>query len=191
MDKLVLLQDGQATPFEISEDEMIIGRLPECEIQLPSNMVSRKHAVLKRSGEDVFIEDLGSGNGTFLNGQRIDQSTMLKGNDRLKFGPILMRFESDRFDDSESSSVIKHAVGINQVEIHDEDEGSSTIVNSLDSGLASKLFESRPQDKLKAVLEISRSLAGDSGRRVVASEDSRKSVFDFPRCRSGLHFAQG
>ena len=160
MDKLVLLQDGQATPFEIAEAEMVIGRLPECEIQLPSNMVSRKHAILKRKGEDVFIEDLGSGNGTFLNGKRIEQSTMLRGNDRLKFGPILMRFESDRFDDSDASSIIKPPSAVENVEIHDEVEGSSTIVNTLETGLAAQLFESRPQDKLKAVLEISRSLAG-------------------------------
>ena len=161
MDKLVLLQEGRATPFDINRDEMVIGRLPECDIQLPSNMVSRKHAVVKRVGEDIFIEDMGSGNGTFLNGQRIDATAKLKGNDRLKFGPILMRFESDRFpDDGSSSSVYRHALGRNHVEIHEEDDGSSTIVNSLDSDVVGRLFESRPQEKLKAVLEISRSLAG-------------------------------
>lgn len=160
MDKLVLLQEGRATPFEILQAEMVIGRLPECDIQLPSNMVSRKHAVVKRVGDDVFIEDMGSGNGTFLNGQRIEGSTKLKGNDRLKFGPILMRFESDRFVDEDSSSVYRHALGRNHVEIHEEDDGSSTIVNSLDSDVVGRIFETRPQEKLKAVLEISRSLAG-------------------------------
>ncbi|MEW4488470.1 SpoIIE family protein phosphatase [Thalassoglobus sp. JC818] len=160
MDKLVLLQDGQATPFEISKDEMVIGRLPECEIQLPSNMVSRTHAKVIRKGDEVLIEDLGSGNGTFLNGKRIEAATPLKGNDRLKFGPILMRFDTDRVSDDDSSSVLRHAEGFNQVEIHEQDDGSSTIVNSLDSKLVGGIFDSRPQDKLKAVLEISRSLAG-------------------------------
>ncbi len=89
MAKMILLQQGQAIPYEITGDEATIGRLPECEIQLNSNMVSRKHARVIRQESGFAIEDLGSGNGTFLNGQRIEGTVKLKPGDRIKFGPIL------------------------------------------------------------------------------------------------------
>ncbi len=163
MNKLVLLQDGQATAFDLTKDEMIIGRLPECDIQLPSNMVSRKHAKVVRDGSGYRLEDMGSGNGTFLNGQRIESAQSLKINDRVKFGPMLMRYDGDQSEDdsSASSMAVQHAAQVGTLEV-DEDgdgDGSSTIVGSLDSS-SLNFLDSRPQEKLKAVLDISRALAG-------------------------------
>lgn len=162
MSRLVLLQDGQATPFELKLDETIIGRLPECDIQLPSNMVSRKHAKVIRDGANFLIEDMGSGNGTFLNGQKIEGSQRLKPNDRVKFGPMLMRFDSDvpDEDDSASSSALQHASRMGMIEVSEFDDGSSTIVGALDSSTLG-ILDSRPQEKLRAVLDISRALAGN------------------------------
>ena len=71
MAKLILLAGGQSTPFELTQDETVLGRHPECTIVVDSNMVSRKHAKLTREGSDYFIEDMGSGNGTTVNAQRI------------------------------------------------------------------------------------------------------------------------
>lgn len=161
MGKLVLLQDGQATPFDLNKGEMVIGRLPECDIQLPSNMVSRKHAKVVRDGDHFVLHDLGSGNGTFLNGQRLEAPHRLKTNDRLKFGPILMRFDSDLLDDDDSASsmALQTASGYGTLEVSDSADSSSTIMGALDSS-ALGILDSRPQEKLKAVLEISRALAG-------------------------------
>lgn len=161
MSKLVLLQDGQATPFLLDKDEMVIGRLPECDIQLPSNMVSRRHAKVVRDGATFLLEDMGSGNGTFLNGQRIEAAQKLKSNDRVKFGPILMRFDSDQPDpdDSASSMALQVASQMGTLEVGEHEEGSSTIMGTLDSSVMG-ILDSRPQEKLKAVLEISRTLAG-------------------------------
>ena len=69
---------------------------PECQIQLDSNMVARRHAQVIREGNVFFLEDLGSGNGTYLNGKRIAGRTPLQSDDRLKLGPILLRFETNR-----------------------------------------------------------------------------------------------
>ena len=71
MPTLVLLQGGEAIPYELDDDVTVLGRAPECQIQLDSNMVSRRHAQVTREGDSFFLEDLGSGNGTFLNGKRL------------------------------------------------------------------------------------------------------------------------
>lgn len=163
MSKLILLQEGQATPFELN-GEMVIGRLPECEIQLPSNMVSRKHAKVYAQGDHFFVEDMGSGNGTFVNGQKINGAYQLKANDRLKFGPILMRFESDKgvaAEEDSAAAVLEQAAQMGGVEIRDDgSDASSTIMGALDDASGFGLLDVRPQEKLKAILEISRSLAG-------------------------------
>jgi sigma-B regulation protein RsbU (phosphoserine phosphatase) len=160
MAKLILLQQGQAVPFDLTRAETVIGRLPECDIQLNSNMVSRKHAhVLLEDGKS-FIEDMGSGNGTFLNGQKIEGKTPLKTGDRIKFGPILFRFEGDAGTDDEDSGNRAVAEAAEMGLEVDETEGSSTIMGASDNAQGFGLLDVQPAAKLKAVLEISRSLAG-------------------------------
>ncbi|MCA8996797.1 MAG: SpoIIE family protein phosphatase [Planctomycetaceae bacterium] len=166
MNRLVLLQDGQATPFELTAGEMVIGRLPECDIQLPSNMVSRKHAKISKDGDDFILEDLKSGNGTFINGQRLSGKQRLSPNDRIKFGPVLCRFEAPQAagtsDTDSARRALESATGIGNVEIQEDQPGdsASTIVGAIDNAGGFGLLDVRPQEKLKAVLEISRSLAG-------------------------------
>ena len=69
MAQLVLLQEGEATKFDLTAPETVIGRHPECHFHINSNMVSRKHARVLKDGDVFRVEDMGSGNGTFLNDQ--------------------------------------------------------------------------------------------------------------------------
>src|SRR4029077_224531 len=92
MPSIVILKAGESTTHDLSRDETVIGRHPECHIQIDSNMVSRKHARVFRDGNRFLVEDLGSGNGTTVNGVRIVNATPLSHDDRVKLGPILIRF---------------------------------------------------------------------------------------------------
>ena len=152
--KLVLLQSGKAIPYPIPQGPTILGRHPDCGIQLESNMVSRQHAQVDRNGDTVQIQDLKSGNGVFVNGKRIEAATpwLLTHRDRIKIGPTLFRFEDDEANSSEST--IKF-----NVDMTDDSDVSSTIMGSSAAG-GYGLLDVRPEAKLKAVLEISRSLAG-------------------------------
>ncbi|MBX3441201.1 MAG: SpoIIE family protein phosphatase [Planctomyces sp.] len=158
MAKLIVLQSGQVTPFDLRSNEIIVGRLPECDIQFNSTMISRKHARLLRQDGQVILEDLGSGNGTFVNGRRINanEPITLANDDRVKFGPILTRFEAD--DPNQAGGEDDDSSGLG-VRISAED-GGSTIMGSLDNAQGFGLLDVQPEAKLKAVLEISRTLAG-------------------------------
>lgn len=163
MARLVLLQDGQAVPYELPGEEAILGRHPECTVQLNSNMVSRKHARVFRRGDGFSIEDLGSGNGTFVNGKKIDGPTTLKHLDRVKLGPLLLRYETGAGGSvpepfSESFASGGATIEVDPTGLADEDV-SSIVVQSASVGGFGRL-EVQPEAKLKAVLEISRSLAG-------------------------------
>jgi pSer/pThr/pTyr-binding forkhead associated (FHA) protein len=69
-------------------DEATIGRGAGCQVMLPEPMVSQLHARLFRSGKDLQVEDLGSTNGTFLNGRKIGPAAKLKKGDRIRVGPV-------------------------------------------------------------------------------------------------------
>src|SRR5262249_1143262 len=92
MPSIVILKAGESTTHELARDETVIGRHPECHIQIDSNMGSRKHARVFRDGNRFLVEDMGSGNGTTVNGVRIVNATPLNHDDRVKLGPILIRF---------------------------------------------------------------------------------------------------
>lgn len=68
-------------------EEITVGRGGGCGIVLPDDhYVSTVHARLFRRGSDVFVEDLGSRNGTFLNGDPVVAATRLRRGDRVQFG---------------------------------------------------------------------------------------------------------
>ncbi|WP_146502520.1 SpoIIE family protein phosphatase [Rubinisphaera italica] len=159
MPKLVILQGGQAVPHLLPENDVVIGRLPECDLQLDSNMVSRRHAKVSYSGNAFQLEDMGSGNGTFLNGKRIEKTEVLTHGDRLKLGPILLRFEDEAHSKTEPEAETYDDHGDFGVDVDTESE-SGTIMGVVDNASGFGLLDVRPEVKLKAIIEISRALAG-------------------------------
>ncbi|MGH7856358.1 MAG: FHA domain-containing protein, partial [Candidatus Binatia bacterium] len=68
--------------------EILLGRSPECEIVVAAASVSRKHARLRRENGGYVLEDLGSANGTLLNGKPLTGPAILKHDDRISFGAV-------------------------------------------------------------------------------------------------------
>lgn len=68
------------------ESEVTIGRGDGCTVRLPARNVSRRHARLLCAGGTLFVEDLGSRNGTFLNGERLRGRQRLRAGDRVRVG---------------------------------------------------------------------------------------------------------
>lgn len=153
MPRIVLLKDGQSFPYELTNFPAKLGRHPDCDVQVDSNMVSRFHAQLVNVDNKVMLEDLNSGNGSFLNGRQLEKNKPLplRHNDRIKLGPIKFRFE-DEADDSSSEQGMTMGVDLN-------DGASSTIMGSA-SARGFGVFEVRPEEKLRGILKINQSLAG-------------------------------
>jgi phosphoserine phosphatase RsbU/P len=169
MAQLILLQEGEATTYELTADETVIGRHPECSLQINSNMVSRKHARVLKTPDGYVVEDMGSGNGTYVNGKKIEGPTALNHEDRIKLGPVLLRFESEENAGQRvvplkpaprraSSGVTSEAATLFNLEL-DDDDNSSTMTSKA-SGFGQ--FNVQPEAKLQGVLEISKALAGSA-----------------------------
>lgn len=81
----------QGGEFALPEDrEVLVGRASDIDMVLMEDMVSRHHARLVCHGGEVTIEDLGSTNGTFVNGERVER-TRLKAGDRVLIGTSIVR----------------------------------------------------------------------------------------------------
>lgn len=152
MARIVLLKDGQAFPHELKEFPARLGRHPDCDLQLDSSMISRFHAQLVRVDDRIMLEDLGSGNGSFLNGKQLEKYVPLplKNGDRIKLGPIKFRYEDDVVTDDPLA--VSHGVDLS--------EGVTSTIMGSASARGYGMFEVRPEEKLKGILKINQSLAG-------------------------------
>lgn len=81
----------QGGEFPLRMDrEIIVGRSSELDMVLVEDMVSRKHAKISTAGEQIVIQDLGSTNGTFVNGEKI-KKVRLKEGDRILIGTSIIK----------------------------------------------------------------------------------------------------
>jgi hypothetical protein len=73
--------------------EVVVGRSSELDVVLVEDMVSRRHAKLTVAGDQIFIQDLGSTNGTFVNGEKIKRARLQEG-DRILIGTSIIKLVS-------------------------------------------------------------------------------------------------
>ncbi len=86
-DKPVLsVREGELAGYRcvIDKNEFLIGRGGECDLILPERQVSRRHAMIVRRDDGYFIRDLGSKNGTYVNGQQVTDERLLRDGDTIQ-----------------------------------------------------------------------------------------------------------
>jgi len=89
--KLVYFRaDGQRRQIQLDTGVTPVGRRDDCRLQIPAETVSRRHCQFEINDKEVVLTDLGSSNGTFVNGRRIvDEDVVLKPGDRITIGPAV------------------------------------------------------------------------------------------------------
>jgi pSer/pThr/pTyr-binding forkhead associated (FHA) protein len=83
---------AQPEPVLIDSQDLVIGRQDGLGLTLPDDWVSRRHARIHRSGDEFTLEDLGSSNGTYVDGVPI-VSCVLRAGDWVQIGRSVFRFE--------------------------------------------------------------------------------------------------
>lgn len=107
MGKLVVSLDGVVIKeVQITKDKTTLGRRPYNDIVIDNLAVSGEHAVLQMVGADVFIEDLNSTNGTYINGKAIKKQ-LLAHNDTVEIGKYKIKYLVDDGTDYEKTMVMK------------------------------------------------------------------------------------
>jgi predicted component of type VI protein secretion system len=80
--------DGERRSFSVVRDLTVIGRREDCDLRIPLGEISRKHCRLVKDGDSLRLEDLGSSNGTYHNGSRIQKEAILSPGDQIQIGSI-------------------------------------------------------------------------------------------------------
>jgi pSer/pThr/pTyr-binding forkhead associated (FHA) protein len=96
MAKLVVLSEGlTGRSYELKVERTTVGRLEDNAFQIPESSVSSHHCEIVLRGTDVVVKDLGSTNGTFVNGQQVKTEAVVKAGQILRLGQIEMRLEDE------------------------------------------------------------------------------------------------
>ncbi|MBI3269565.1 MAG: AAA family ATPase [Planctomycetes bacterium] len=92
MYKIVITEGtNQGSHVSLRGETVLAGRSMGCGLRLPDHGVSREHTRFRRDGETWFVEDLGSRNGTRLNGRRVEGSERLTAGDRVQIGSVTLQ----------------------------------------------------------------------------------------------------
>jgi len=115
MAKLILTLDGAVIrEYEIDKDSISIGRKHGNDIQLNDLTVSGRHALITKMGEHAYVDDLGSTNGTLLNGGRIAKSQLNHG-DTIQTGNYQFTYFSEDENDYEPTMFIRAEIEDTQI----------------------------------------------------------------------------
>ncbi|MFT3663724.1 FHA domain-containing protein [Piscinibacter sp.] len=107
MGKLVVSLDGVVIKeVQITKDKTTLGRRPYNDIVIDNLAVSGEHAVLQMVGADVFIEDLNSTNGTYINGKAVKKQ-LLSHNDTVEIGKYKIKYLVEDGTDYEKTMIMK------------------------------------------------------------------------------------
>lgn len=107
MGKLVVSLDGVVIKeVQITKDKTTLGRRPYNDIVIDNLAVSGEHAVLQMVGADVFIEDLNSTNGTYINGKAVKKQ-LLQHNDTVEIGKYKIKYLVEDGTDYEKTMIMK------------------------------------------------------------------------------------
>ncbi|MBL8349039.1 MAG: FHA domain-containing protein [Burkholderiaceae bacterium] len=119
MGKLVVSLDGVVIKdVQITKDKTTLGRRPYNDIVIDNLAVSGEHAVLQMLGNDVFIEDLNSTNGTYINGKAIKKQ-MLVHNDTVEIGKYKIKYLAEDAGNYEQTMIMRPgSAGVPQAPVH-------------------------------------------------------------------------
>lgn len=126
---LVVQGVDQGARFEIGPEPIIVGRGTRSGIRILDTEVSRSHAQFLYDGKKCVLEDLGSSNGTLVNGRPIRRA-VLKNGDRVQIGRTQLAFQDDSAVDNSAF----------EVDLHVEPESQSSIVSELEQNAGDTLL---------------------------------------------------
>jgi pSer/pThr/pTyr-binding forkhead associated (FHA) protein len=153
--KLLVVQGKPAgKSLVFPRGEYYFGRGPECHVRPESEWVSRQHCLLRVTGEAAFIRDLGSRNGTLVNGTLVERERRLFHGDQVQIGPLVFEVRLAPAETDEAGPQGKETVD-RQADVTGELEPGHAVAddvhtNEQSGAEATQSFPSLPKPLTKA-----------------------------------------
>ncbi|NIU20686.1 MAG: FHA domain-containing protein [Actinobacteria bacterium] len=155
-----------------SGSDLTVGRAPDCDIRLVDQGVSRRHCRIQNAGSGLRVVDLGSANGTYVNGDPVETSA-LKPGDQLAVGPTILECQAaPGSDEAEEMGTATVAI---------RDESTKTVVRKVVDTQQPALIEERTPtpDELRDLQQAQRNLAtAYQVSKLLASAPNQQSLYD-------------
>jgi predicted component of type VI protein secretion system len=161
--------NGERVEIPLDKPSVVFGRGAECDVCIPISSVSRQHCEVSVAGDQVWVNDLGSANGTFVNNDKIDETRLTAG-DRLVMGPLVLTLQVDGVPgDIEPASVTSTALTEEAIfeERADEDDPLTLAV--------SDVAEAPAESPLEAI-ELAGDEDDDGGVFTLADEEEDEPI---------------
>jgi len=152
----------RGTRFRLAAGRTVIGRHPSCGIVLDAASVSRQHAAIEVAGDRAWIEDLGSRNGTALDGRKVAERQPLLDGQQVRIGDQRLTFFSN------APATVENAIESGSFAIGDpaENAADSVILSAVDLPIRPDLAAGDPEALLRAAGGLDRAI----GAAVVLEE---------------------
>jgi serine phosphatase RsbU (regulator of sigma subunit)/pSer/pThr/pTyr-binding forkhead associated (FHA) protein len=173
--------------YKLGDGEYVIGRRSDCQIFVPDMRVSRQHARLWKDGDGWTLEDLGSNNGTYINGARLQSATQLRHADEIMIANNKIRVEAQDHP-SESRPLEGQVVTIvdvgGQALIKSREDSGAGRLPLVSSGLISVADQKAVrllERKLDAITEILIATAASDSEQALLGKLSDSLLDLFPQ----------
>ncbi|MDY6862867.1 MAG: FHA domain-containing protein [Thermodesulfobacteriota bacterium] len=157
-------EDGTKTEYPLKGKELIIGRDKKNAIFLDDTSVSRNHAKVTFLENKALIEDMGSSNGVFINGVKIEAKTEFKAKDVIEIGHIKLIVEKEGEEIEDSQKTITEDVPEEAKTIVHEAESQKTVISEVDK-------ESPTVETEKTIIDTKDSKDEDTGKTIMADSE--------------------
>ncbi|MEZ5949165.1 MAG: FHA domain-containing protein [Planctomycetaceae bacterium] len=185
---------------EIVAERLVLGRHPSCEVVLDNAVISRQHARLIRQSAGYVIEDLGSRNGTYVNGKAISGTQLIRDRDHIRICDYVLEYleqlplidemqMDDRLGGSSTRATRTSAYQRHETLDLPEDNPdleSSSIITTLNAAARGQRLDVRPEVKLRAVLDLSRQLSQTVDLRTMLNQSLGCLFQLFPQAEYGI-----
>lgn len=170
----LVFADGSRAAYSFTKANVWLGREPDCDIVFDADaiMVSRRHAQVKREGNDFIVEDNGSFNGTLVNDQRISTPTPIYHNDEIQLGmggPVLRFNAPSRVAPKGASLAGQRSVPLDQMgkaPALSEQISSKTMVANM-GNMSQKISDQSAKPQLLMTLRF-----GNKSELVIGRDDA-------------------
>ena len=146
--QLTTLISGNRETRDLADGIYVIGRGEHCRIRLPFPDVSDRHAMLTVRDEQVILEDLASANGTYVNGEPIDEAVTLDGSMVVQIGESMMRVENKREEMRDEREDVEDERVESREKSEDVDEGKRELRRIVQEQIQNELLKRMDMKKL-------------------------------------------
>ena len=170
---LVRFKGGQRRELPLEGERLVVGRRPDCDVRIPTLDVSRQHCEVRLTDDSVKVKDLGSSNGTFVNGKRVADAELNPG-DRLQIGPVCFTVQIDGKPEDIQELEPPPTIDSNMIEFIEPKSPGETKISSKPPRPApppKPVKKSKPAASAKPAPKPEKAAPGKAPQKAPAEED--------------------